>query len=88
VAVNVVRTFGFTRPLNPGILISKFIAPLFLPPVLALGLDFLAVLDWTFSASFILKGCSPISLMRPMASFWLATSIVPFISLPLESSAT
>ena len=44
--------------------------------------------SWTLSVSTILVGKRPISLTRPMASFWLATSTVPFVSFPRLSRAT
>ena len=47
-----------------------------------------AAFSWALSASTILVGNRPISFTRPMASFWLATSRVPLVSLPRESIAT
>src|SRR4051812_1864065 len=41
-----------------------------------------------FSASVTLVGKYPISFSRLIASFWLATSRVPLVSLPRESMAT
>jgi len=57
--VNVVNTFGCTRPLNPGILMLRFTfrPPPFLPPPFMAGLAFFAAaLLRTFSASTILVG--------------------------------
>ena len=85
--VKVQRTFDLTRPLRPGILICKltFIPPPFLP----LAAAFLAALAGGAPlSSTTLVGKKPISLMRPMASFWLAASMAPLVSLPLESMAT
>ena len=68
-----------------GILMLISRADFFLPATLDF---FLNSFSWGFSVSTILVGKRPISLTRPMASFWLATSMVPFVSLPLVSSAT
>ncbi len=84
--VKVVSTFDLTRPLKPGILIWKLRST---PPFLPLAGAFLAPPGAGRPlSSTTLVGKKPISLMRPMASFWLATSSVPLVSLPRESMAT
>ena len=89
--VKVVRTLGLTLPLRPGILMLRLTSPpFFLAPALPAGaaLAFLSAFSLALSTSTTLVGNKPISLTRPMASFWLATSRVPLVSLPRESMAT
>ena len=89
--VKVVRTLDLTRPPRPGILMLR----LTLSPALLLGPRLwrrawpsCRAFSLALSTSTILVGNSPISLTRPMASFWLATSSVPLVSLPCASIAT
>ena len=89
--VKVVRTLDFTRPLRPGILMLRLTLsplPFFLAPALGAGPAFLSAFSLPLSISTILVGNKFISLTRLMASFWLATSSVPLLSLPCASIAT
>ena len=81
----------FTRPPRPGILMLRLTLsplPFFLAPGLAAEPAFLSPLSLALSISTILVGNNPISLTRPMASFWLETSRTPFWTLPFWSMAS